>query len=82
MTTLEQMNPFRYDAAVTNFGRERFLKNHNDLLKRFLKTLDLKRRILFSSPQSVICAGRDQRHVTTMLVHNKYELPNVNKQQA
>jgi ankyrin repeat protein len=71
-----------YEAAIAKFGRERFHKNHDQLLKAFFKDLRSETQ---NSVQLATVRGlrsRDRRHEITLLIHNAFEPLNVHKQQA
>ena len=71
-----------YAAAIAKFGRERFHKNHDQLLKALFKDLrsETKNSVQLSAVRSL--RNRDRRHEITLLIQTAYEPLNVHERQA
>lgn len=71
-----------YEAAIAIFGRERFHKNHDHLLKKFFKDLrsETQRPVQLSAVRNL--QNRDRRHKITLLIQSAHEPFNVQKRQA
>lgn len=71
-----------YEKAINKFGRERFHKNHDELLRAFFKDLrsETKGSIQLATVRGL--RSRDRRHEITTLIYNAFEPLNSNRQQA
>lgn len=71
-----------YEDAIAKFGRERFHKHHDQLLKTFFKDIrsETQNTVQLSAVRSL--RSRDRRHKITLLIQTASEPSNVYKQQA
>ena len=65
--------PSMYGDAIANFGREKFQKNHDQLLKAFFK--DLRSETLNGIQRAAVrgLRNRDRRHEITLMIQAQYE---------
>ncbi|KIW63761.1 hypothetical protein PV04_08739 [Phialophora macrospora] len=71
-----------YETAVAKLGRERFLENHDRLLKAFFNDI----RSEAQHPVQLVTIRdlrrRHRRHEITLLIHNIFEPLNIHKQET
>ena len=70
-----------YETAIARFGRERFHRHHDQLLKTFFKDLrtETQNSVQLSAVRSL--RSRDRRHKITLLIQTASEPFNLYKQQ-